>query len=200
MQKIELFWDVGSPYTYLAVTQVPHIRQRTGAHVQLRPFLLGGVFKAVGNKMIDVVPKAKNLVDDLRRWSRYYRVPMLIPGVDPVPFPINSLLPMRAAMGAALVGDVEGEKLARTLFDALWVQGKDLSDRTTLEGVLGADAAAILARGEAQDSKDALRKNTEEAIERGAYGAPTFFVGSQLFWGNDRIHFVEEAARAGYDG
>lgn len=196
MREIELFWDVGSPYTYLAITQLPHIRQRSGAPVRLRPFLLGGVFKSVGNKMIDVAPKAANLMDDLRRWARHYRVPMLIPGADPVPFPVNSLLPMRVAMGATLEDPARAEKLMEKLFSALWVEGKDIGDRATLEGVLGADAAALFARGEAQDSKDALRKNTEEAVARGAYGAPTFFVGSQLFWGNDRIHFVEEAARS----
>ncbi len=197
MREIELFWDVGSPYTYLAITQIPHIRQRSGAAVKLRPFLLGGVFKSVGNKMIDVAPKAANLMDDLRRWARHYRVPMLIPGADPVPFPVNSLLPMRVAMGATLEDPARAEKLMEKLFVALWVEGKDIGDRATLEGVLGADAAALFARGEAQDSKDALRKNTEEAVARGAYGAPTFFVGSQLFWGNDRIHFVEDAAREG---
>lgn len=195
MRDIELFWDVGSPYTYLAMTQIASIRHRTGARVRLRPFLLGGVFKSVGNKMVDVPPKAVNLMDDLRRWARLYRVPMLIPGSDPVPFPINSLLPMRVAMGATLEDEASAEKLIHRLFDALWVEGKDIGDRATLEAVLGADAATRFARGEAQDSKDALRKNTEEAVARGAYGAPTFFVVDQLFWGNDRIHFVEDAVR-----
>lgn len=196
MREIELFWDIGSPYTYLAMTQLTHLRERSGATVRLRPFLLGGVFKSVGNKMIDVLPKATNMQEDLRRWARHYRVPMLIPGADPVPFPINSLLPMRVAMGLTLDDPAAAEKVIRTLFNALWVEGKDVSDRSTLEAVLGEGAAAMIARGEAQDSKDALRKNTEEAVARGAYGAPTFLVGDQLFWGNDRLHFVEEAARA----
>ena len=74
--------------------------------------------------------------------------------------------------------------------------GVPLFDRTRAGAIPTVFGRALIARGEAQDSKDTLRKNTEEAVTRGAYGAPTFFVGSQLFWGNDRIHFVEEAARA----
>lgn len=194
MHDIELFWDVGSPYTYLAITQLPKMRERTGAKVRLRPFLLGGVFKSVGNKMVDVAPKAANLMEDLRRWARHYRVPMLIPGTDPVPFPINSLLPMRVATAALLADETEAERLIRELFNALWVEGKNVGEQAVLEDVLGDRAMVLMAEAQTPQVKDLLRKNTEEAVARGAFGAPTFFVKDQLFWGNDRLQFVEEAA------
>jgi len=192
MKKIELFWDVGSPYTYLASTQIASLRAKSRAEIVLRPFLLGGVFKATGNKMIDVAPKAKNLMEDLTRWAKLYDVKMRVPGFDSVPFPINSLQAMRCATAAQLESPAEGEALMHTLMKAYWVDGKDLSDRAVLESVAG---SKWMAASDLQPNKDALRKTTEEAVERGVYGAPTFFVGEQLFWGNDRIHFVEAAAR-----
>ncbi|MFO0724019.1 MAG: 2-hydroxychromene-2-carboxylate isomerase [Myxococcota bacterium] len=194
MKKLEFFWDVGSPYTYLAMTQVKGLRDRSGATLVYRPFLLGGVFKAVGNKMVDVVPKASNLMIDLRRWADFYRVPMKVP--PEVIFPINSLLPMRAAMAAMLQSEVVGEAYAHAVMHAYWGEGKNVSEPPVLSQVIsaaGLDARALIDATEQAEVKNALRANTEEAVARGAFGAPAFFVGDQLFWGNDRLHFVEKA-------
>lgn len=198
MKRLEFFWDVGSPYTYLAMTQIPGIRERTGAEIDYRPFLLGGVFKAVGNKMVDVAPKAKNLMLDLRRWADFYQVKMLVP--PEVIFPINSLLPMRAATAALRQSRAEGEALAHALMNAYWAEGQNVSELEVVSRVItaaGLDSRAIIESTDHAETKALLRANTEEAVSRGAFGAPALFIGEELFWGNDRLHFVERALKRG---
>src|SRR5688572_30324957 len=96
---IELFWDVGSPYTYLAVTQVPALEKRLGAQVKYRPVLVGGIYKITGNTMPAAVPsKARWLLQDLARWRDDYQLQMKLPGE--VVFPLNTLTPMRVATAA----------------------------------------------------------------------------------------------------
>jgi 2-hydroxychromene-2-carboxylate isomerase len=150
------------------------------------------VFKSAGNTMPAAVPaKAQHLVADLKRWRDHYRIEMRMPP-DEVPFPINSLLPMRVATAADLKG--KGPEFCNAAFGALWVEGKDVSTQPVLEQVLdriGLAPKEILDFAQTQEVKDRLRKNTDEAVERGAFGAPSFFIGSELYWGNDRLHFVE---------
>src|SRR5688572_27095169 len=91
MSKVEVYWDVGSPYTYLAVTQLDGLARRTGATIELIPFLLGGAFKAAGNTMPAAVPaKALYMIEDLRRWRDHYRVPLKLPPNEVI-FPLNTL-------------------------------------------------------------------------------------------------------------
>jgi 2-hydroxychromene-2-carboxylate isomerase len=193
MPRLELFWDVGSPYTYLATTQLEGLRRRTGAEVVLRPFLLGGVFKATGNSApTSVAAKSKYLSDDLRRWRDHYQVRMKIPP-DEVLFPINSVLPMRAAIAAEIMG--AGEKFAMALLDAYWVHARDVSLPEEVAKVavgIGLDDLRVLEGAGRSEVKDTLRANTEEAIKRGAFGAPAMFIGDDLYWGNDRLAFVEQ--------
>lgn len=195
--KLELFWDVGSPYSYLAFTQLPQLRQRTGAEVVLRPFLLGGVFKATGNVTPATNPhKARYLDQDLRRWRQHYAVPMRVPS-EGTPFPVNTVLPMRAATAAAR--EAAGESFAAALFEAYWVHGADVSAVEAVAGVaerVGLDADSLVAAAQTQAIKDELRRTSDEAVSRGAFGAPTFFVGDEMFWGNDRLPFIEATLRA----
>jgi 2-hydroxychromene-2-carboxylate isomerase len=190
MKRVELFWDVGSPYTYLATTQIAGLAERTSATVELRPFLLGGVFKATANHMpAEVQAKARYMLQDLDRWRERYGVRFSFPSI----FPINSLLPMRVA--CALEGR-DSERFCHAIMAAYWVDGLDAGTEPVVRGVLDGlalDAGATVARAQTQEVKDRLRKNTEEAVARGAFGAPTFFVGDQMFWGNDRLDFVEAA-------
>lgn len=192
MSKVEVFWDVASPYTYLAITQIAGLRQRTGAEVELRPFLLGGVFKATGNTMPAAVPaKAMYMLQDLRRWRELYNVPLCLPRLETV-FPISSLLPMRVAVAALLQG--VGEEFCHGIFKAYWAQARDVSQLEVVREVLDEmelPTAALLAAAETQAVKDKLRANTDEAVERGAFGAPAIFVDDQLFVGNDRLQLVE---------
>lgn len=186
--NIEFFFDIGSPYTYLASTQLEGLSARTGAGVRWRPFLLGGVFKAVGNVMpANIQGKGPHMLVDLQRWADHYQVPW---SFSPF-FPVNSLLPMRALAG---LPQDEIPAAATAIFRAYWVEGQNPSDPAVLSGLIGAEAVA---RADAPEVKNQLRANTEEAVARGAFGAPTFFVGDQLFFGNDRLHFVEEAIRRG---
>ncbi|MBK6685080.1 MAG: 2-hydroxychromene-2-carboxylate isomerase [Deltaproteobacteria bacterium] len=197
MKKVvELFWDVASPYTYLAHTQMAGLEARTGAEVQYRPFLLGGVFKSTDNLMPGANPyKAAYLVKDLARWRDHYQVPMKMPALEVI-FPLSSLLPMRLATAADLAG--QGRTLATAFFQAYWVQGRNVGEESEARGVVeeaGLDAAALFAAAQTGPVKDRLRANTEEAVSRGAFGAPAIFVGDQLYFGNDRLMFVEAALR-----
>lgn len=191
MAKLEFFWDVGSPYTYLASTQMDGIRQRTGAEVVFRPFLLGGVFRSTGNEMpARVAAKAVWMGKDLRRWSEEYGVAMKMPGETP--FPLNTITPMRVAVAADRAG--KGEAYCHALFNSYWVDGNDVSQLDHLAAVcdaVGLDPKEMAAAAQDQEVKDTLRKNSDEAVERGAFGAPTLFVGDDLWWGNDRLRQVE---------
>ena len=191
---VEYFWDVSSPYTYLAHTQLPALAERTGATIVYRPFLLGGAFKLAGNSMPAGVPnKGKFLFADIQRWADQYGVTIAMPSF----FPVNSLKAMRGAF----VADREGKQVAYAdaVFRAIWADGVDVSRPELLakvaEGV-GIAGETLLAGIEEPGIKEALKAATSEAVERGAFGAPTFFVGGDLFWGNDRLHHVEAALAA----
>jgi 2-hydroxychromene-2-carboxylate isomerase len=191
-REIELFFDVGSPYSYLAVTQIDAIERRTGAKVWLRPFLLGAVFKATGNTPpVQVANKGKWMLADLKCWARVYDVRFEFPSR----FPLNTLSTQRAITAAErLAGDDAVRRFTLELFRAYWAEDRDVSDRQVIGEIAtaaGLDAAAVLAETDAQATKDLLRARTEEAIARGAFGAPTFFVGDEMFFGNDRIQLVE---------
>jgi 2-hydroxychromene-2-carboxylate isomerase len=189
---IEFFFDVGSPYAYLAATQVRGIEERTAARVRWRPYLLGAVLKGSGNTMPAQVPaKARYMVEDLARWGAYYGVPIALSSH----FPINSLRPQRALVAAGkLAGEDAIPRFALGLYKGYWVDDRDVSVPETIREVadgVGLDGAAILAATESQDVKDTLRAATEEALARGAFGAPTFYVGDAMFWGNDRLVLLE---------
>ncbi len=182
---LEFFYDVASPYTYLATTQIEAIAADCKAKLVWRPFLLGGVMKATGNRPpAELMPRARYMANDLLRWSRYYGVPMN------TLFPIwNSLLPMRVIAGTP---EDQIAAITHTVFRAYWVDQKDVNDLAVLTDLVGADAVA---RANEQSTKDRLRANTDEAVARGAFGAPTFFVGEEMYFGNDRLPFVEQALR-----
>lgn len=190
--RVEVFWDVASPYTYLAHTQLSGLAARTGAELWYRPMLLGGVFKAIGHSMPAAVPgKGTYMSRDLARWRDRYGVPFRLP-VSELPFPINSVLPMRVAT----VFDREGRGLegADALMRAHWAEGRDVSEASELEAVvrsLGLEPGPVLEAAQSPEIKAQLRAATDEAVSRGVFGAPTFFAGPEMFWGNDRLDFLE---------
>jgi 2-hydroxychromene-2-carboxylate isomerase len=190
MRTLEFFFDYGSPASYLAYTQVPLIARRTGAEVVYRPMLLGGVFKATGNHSpVDVAPKGVWMMADLPRFAKRYGVPY---ARNPN-FPINTLKLMRGAIAAENEGRLKAYSDA--MFRAMWVDGRNMEDPVVIGAVLreaGFDPAAMMAAIGTADVKDRLRANTEEAVARGVFGAPTCFVGSEMFFGQDRLDFVEE--------
>jgi len=193
---VEFFFDIGSVYSYLAATQMDAFAARTGAELRWRPFLLGGVFKATGNEMpARVAAKARYMIDDVKRWSAEYSVPVSFPSR----FPLNTLRTQRALVAAdRIAGEDAMRKLAMALFHAYWVDDRDVSADSEIAAcarALELDADRIVSAIDEQETKDALRTVTDEAVRRGAFGAPTFLVGDALFWGNDRLHHLEAHLR-----
>lgn len=194
MARAEFFFDLGSPASYLAATQMDALAARAGAEIVWRPMLLGAVFKATDNRSpATVTAKGVWMQEDLERFAKRYRAPF---AQNPY-FPINTLMLMRAAAAFELKGRLR--PFVDPMFRALWVDGKNMNDPATVATVLtqaGFDPQATLAAANSQPAKDRLRATTDEAVARGAFGAPSIFVGDTLFFGQDRLDFVEEALRA----
>ncbi len=195
MAKIlEFFFDYISPYSYLASTKVEEVARRTGAELRWRPVLLGAIFKATGSTSpMANRSKALYLAKDVRDWTRHYHLPDFL---LPEGFPSSSLKAARLG----LVAEEHGRLPAYThaLYRAVFAEGMDQSNPATLSEVLlrlGLPAKECLARADSPQIKDKLRSNTDEALARGAFGAPTFFIGEDMYFGNDRLPLVEAALK-----
>jgi 2-hydroxychromene-2-carboxylate isomerase len=186
-RQIEFFYDYLSPFSYLADTQLPAISERTGAEIVYRPAFLGAVMKATGNGGPLVIQGKGNYnVVEFQRWAKRYK----LPATFSPHFPFNTIRLLRAAVAAQRHGRFA--EFHSSAFRAIWEHGQDLSKEEALRQLLsevGIDAALI----DGDEIKNQLRVNADEAVSRGAFGAPTFFVGGEMFWGNDRLEFVEEA-------
>ncbi len=193
MKTLDFYFDFGSPAAYLAWTQLPQLAADTGATVNLMPMLLGGIFQATGNRPPISVPlKGSYLFVDLGRYAKRYGVPLVM---NPY-FPINTLTFMRADVGLTMRGDARLNEFRSAIFKAIWVDAQNLNDPATVVSVLAAagfDAQAMMALTADPAVKDELKTRTEAAVARGVFGAPMFFVGNQMFWGQDRLDFVKEA-------
>jgi 2-hydroxychromene-2-carboxylate isomerase len=192
-REIELFFDIGSSYSYLAATQMAGVTARTGVAVRWRPFLLGGVFKATGNEMPARIPaKARWMIGDMMLWAHHYGIPFKTPSR----FPLITLRTQRALTAASrLAGQAALPAFALALFRAYWAEDQDVTTDAVIAAAAttsGLDANAVIAAIDAPETKDELRATTEEAVRRGAFGAPAMFVGETLFWGNDRIPLLEQ--------
>ena len=192
MASLEFFFDYGSPYSYLADSRLAELSARTGASVIYRPMLLGGVFKATGNQSPFLEP-----VEAKRRYfsTELMRVVGAL-GVafDHNPhFPINTLALMRGAYAARSL-DVF-DRFHATIYSAFWTAGANLGESEVIEDVLtsaGLPGKEIVTCSGRDDVKAELRATTDEAVDRGVFGAPTFFVGDEMFFGNDHMDLVEE--------
>ena len=190
--KIEFFFDFGSGPSYLAHTQLPLIEQRTGAEIVYRPVLLGGIFKLTGNTPPGAVEaKMKWFKGDLELFASKYGVTYAFPKIL-----ITNTMPL---MRAAYVAREQncGERYYNMVFDAIWVEGLNMQDLTVFERKLdetGFDSKLFLESIKRKEIKDQLISATQEAVERGAFGTPTFFTGSRMFVGQDRLEFLEQAA------
>jgi len=195
MKSFEFWFDFGSSASYLAWTQLPALETATGAKAIFKPMLLGAVFQATGNQSPVTVPaKGKYIFADFERFARRYGVPFKR---NPF-FPINTLLLMRGAIVLQIKGDTRFTDYCRAVFNAIWAESLNMNDPATAAEALrkaGFDAHALVASANEQATKDALKAATQIAVERGVFGAPTFFVGDQMFWGQDRLDFVKEALR-----
>ena len=195
-KTVDFYFDFGSPAAYLAYTQLPKLAADTGATVAWKPMLLGGVFQATGNHSPVTIPaKGKYVFKDFARFAQRYGVPL-----NPNPhFPINTITLMRAAVGLQMRNDPRFGEFLQAMFKSIWVDRKNMNDPATVGAVwqeAGFDAAAMLAMCSEQPVKDQLKADTQAAVERGIFGAPTLFVGDKMFWGQDRLDFVREALAA----
>jgi 2-hydroxychromene-2-carboxylate isomerase len=195
-KAVEFYFDVGSPAAYLAATQLPRLCAEAGAELVWKPMLLGGVFQATGNHSPANIPsKMRYMLTDLVRFARRYGVPF-----EHNPhFPVNTLLLMRGATGIQMHEPARFGAYVDAIYRAMWAEPRNLNDPAVVGATLqeaGFDAPKLLALANAQDVKDRLKAVTLEAVERGVFGAPTMFVGEQMFWGQDRLDFVREALAA----
>jgi len=190
-RSFDYFFDFASPYTYLCDSQIPGLVERTGAEVVYKPMVLGAVMAACGNSPPTAVPaKGAYFGQDMQRWLKRYGLPFAF---NPH-FPVRTIFPLRAAIVAMEEGGFDA--LRREVFKAVWAEQIDPNDVEAMRPVIaraGLDPDHVIARTGEQVIKDALKKTTDEAIERGVFGAPTIFVGDEMFFGNDRLEFVEEA-------
>ena len=192
-KAVEFYFDVGSPAAYLAWTQLPRIVQQAGSEIEYRPMLLGGVFQATGNRSpMEVPAKGQYMQDDLQRFARRYGVPFR----HNPNFPINTLALMRMVLGLQLREPQRMVPFVDAVYRALWVDACNMNDPAVVTQVLqqaGFEPEKLLALANDPAVKDDLKAATQEAVARGVFGAPTFFVGGEMFWGQDRLDFVKEA-------
>lgn len=190
-KTLEFFFDVGSPASYLAWTQLPALAAKHEAQLVYRPMLLGAVFQATGNSSPSTVPaKGAYSRQDFQRFAKRYGVTL---NHNPY-FPINTLMLMRGA--TAYLGTADFDRYLQAVFTAMWVDEQDMGQPEVVAAALqkaGLDPAQVLQRVQDPAVKEQLKATTSEAIERGVFGAPTIFVGEQMFFGQDRLDFVAEA-------
>ena len=191
-KTVEFYFDVGSPTAYLAHKRLQQLKQQYDCIIDYHPVLLGGLFKASGNSSPVMVPAKGRymMVDDLPRFAKLYDVPL---NNNPH-FPINTLNLMRGAV--ALLDGEYFETYIDAVFNAIWVDSKNMADIETVSEVLssaGLNPQAILTSTQSPDVKETLITNTGKAVERGLFGAPTMFMDGEMFFGQDRLQFVEAA-------
>jgi len=191
----QFLFDFGSPNAFLSHEAIPAIEKRTGVKFEYVPILLGGIFKATNNKspvesLAGIRNKPEFQVLETERFVRRF-------GVKPYTmnpfFPVNTLNLMRAAVAAQFEGVFE--KYVEAAFHHMWVEPKKMDDPEVAAKALtasGLEAAKLLARAQDGDVKAKLMENTQSAVERGAFGSPTFFVGKEMFFGKEQLREVEE--------
>lgn len=196
-KTVEIYYDFGSPATYLAYTQMDGLAQRTGATVIWKPALLGGIFKAAENRSpATVAPKGRWMWHDLKRHADLYGVPFVMNSK----FPVNTLYLMRGALIAHKNG--YDALYRQVMFEAMWVKNIDLTNGEIVADVLAdadIDVDQIMDGIEEPAVKQELIDRTAEAVERGVFGMPTFFIGDEMHFGQDRLYWVELALSGGDD-
>jgi 2-hydroxychromene-2-carboxylate isomerase len=195
MAKVEFHFDFGSPNAYLAHLVIPEIEQRTGAKFEYVPVLLGGVFKMTNNRspaqsMAGIKNRLEYEALERERFVRRHNITQF--KWTPF-FPVNTLLIMRGAIAAQLDGVFE--RYVDEMFRHMWAEPKKMDDPEVVRSALeesGFNAASLMARTQEPEVKDRLLANTQASVARGTFGAPTFFVGDEIFFGKDRLRDVED--------
>ncbi len=195
MDAIEFHFDFGSPNAYLAHRVIPEIEQRTGARFRYVPILLGGVFKATGNRSpveaFQNIPSKRAFMElETRRFLARHAITDF--RHNPF-FPVNTLTLMRGAVAAQHEGCFE--RYVGIVFRNMWSEPKKMDEPEIIRSVLdesGLDAGRLLERAQSPEVKQELMRSTEASVARGTFGSPTFFVGDEIFFGKDQLRDVEE--------
>ena len=190
---IECFFDCSSPWTYLGFLNLQAVAEKIQEPVTWRPILVGGVFNAVNPSVYaqrenPVPAKAAYMKKDLQDWARESGLTIVMP---PRVFPVNSVKAMRGCLWLEAQGKMLG--FAEAVFEAYWEREEDISDDAVLSAICaecGIDAAQFHAAIGREDIKRQLKDNTDELIRRGGFGSPTFFIGDDMYFGNDRLPLV----------
>lgn len=190
--SVELYWDVGSTNTYFAYKLLKPILQRTGAKLVLHPFNLGYVFRTNNYVLMDEPPaKLANRKRDLQRWAEKYQLPFRFPEE----FPIKTSRVLRGAL-AMRRWNLEAA-YTEAVLDAYWERNDasiaDFSGLRPIVNTLGVEPDAFETLSESDEIREELANSTNRGLQRGVFGVPSIFVGEELFWGKDRMDFVEEA-------
>ena len=193
--KVEFHFDFGSPNAYFVHKLIPQVEQRTGAKIAYVPILLGGVFKLTNNQPPMVQFKGVKNKQEYQRLEivRFIEKHGLTAFKMNPHFPVNTVQIMRGAVAAEMDGQLA--TYAGAVFRHMWEEGQKMDDPEVIRAALdgsGIDGARVLARIQEQDVKGKLLQNTEASVARGTFGAPTFFVGDEIFFGKDRLRDVEE--------
>jgi 2-hydroxychromene-2-carboxylate isomerase len=192
----DYYFDFGSLASYLAHTQLGKIKAETGASPVYLPMLLGAVFKATGNASpVSVPAKGKYIFVDFKRFADHYGVAL---NTNPH-FPIITTTLMRMLTGLQMRADQRMHEFMDLIFQAIWVDALNMNDPDVVAGVLSKahfDPVELLQLANDQATKDRLKDVTTQAVDRGVFGAPTFFVGEHMFWGQDRIEQVKTALKS----
>ncbi|MDE2297815.1 MAG: 2-hydroxychromene-2-carboxylate isomerase [Burkholderiales bacterium] len=194
--RAQFLFDFGSPNAYLGHKVVPQIEARTGARFEYVPILLGGLFKLANNRSpIEAFAAIPNkLAYERLEMQRFITRHGLAAFKFNPHFPVNTLQVMRGAVAAQQLGCFE--RYVDTVFAAMWERALKMDDPATIADVLtqaGLDAQRLMQTAQEPAVKARLLENTQAAHDRGAFGAPTFFVGDEMYFGKDRLHEVEEA-------
>ena len=193
---IDFYFDFVSPYSYLAHTILPGIARSHGAAINYRPFTLLQLMQNVGNRptTIECRNKGAYVMADLQRWAKRYQV-----AFAPNPFWQTIDFPLLARGALVAIDDGRGVDYVTSVFLAIWGEAADLSQPATLVAVLAQaniDGGRLLQRAATSEYAAKLEQNTVAAAERGVFGSPTMFIGTEMFFGNDRFDFMTQALAA----
>ena len=192
-KNVTFYFDYGSPATYLAWTQMDSIIQETNANINMIPMLLGGVFKETGNVSPATIPaKGKWMMEDLKKHADLYNVEFNSNSF----FPINTLNLMRGAIAAKKMDIFEN--YSEAIFSGIWIKDVNLGDISILQEYLeknNIDTSELFTLSQSDEVKTTLIQNTKIAVEKGVFGAPTFFVNDEIIFGQDRLNFLRLALK-----
>jgi len=193
--SVDYYFILNSPWSYMANVQLPDLLHRHNVELNLKPVRMAPILEATGGLPLSKRSDQRKSyrLQELARWARRLNIPL---NLEPRFFPVDERLAVGVVI-AAMEDGHDGLELAETFGAAIWVQEHNLADETVVGEILASEGlpALLINEGRAAEIDAALDRNTEEALAAGVFGVPSFVVGKHLFWGQDRLDFLEEAIR-----